>query len=113
MALAVLHNPRAYHNKRILFRSVYYQPLSRWLSDLAEFSHRPVHLTTVPYEAVQRHHAYAADIFASQQEFGFYPAEADPDIMEASDVVGHALTDWRAYLRRSAWGQRLVLAKEE
>lgn len=108
---AVLLQPQKFDKKRIQFATVYNQPLSQWVSELAAFTGKTVTLTTVPYETAKAKHAYAADIFASQSENGYYPAEEDANIMEASDVVGKSqLSSWPQWLASSRWALDLKSA---
>lgn len=107
---AALLHPQNLNSKRIRFTDVYNEPISEWLAELSDYTGKPVKLLTTPYEIVKARYKPAADTFACQQEFGYYPAESGLDLLEASTVVKRALTSWPEWLRSSKWAGQLKSA---
>ena len=105
--LAALNDPQRFNRKRIQFRTVYDQPVSKWLEDLSDFTGRPVLLETASYSQLKDEQPYLAEIFGCQQEFGYYLGEIGSDLIDAVNVVDAPLTSWKQWLEKSDWGTQL------
>jgi hypothetical protein len=107
--LVAFQDPATLNKKRVRFSQVYDEPLSVWMKELSEFTKRYVQLVAVPFDTIKQEQPYLAEIFGSQQEFGYYAGEESHDIIEASSIVSKPFKSWGAWLEGSKWAGNLKL----